>query len=145
MDIDAQRCCTAIDGTIRDGDGDGDRAACSSMLSCPEGYSRREKEGEEDVFCKGTRCNEDEDIATCCEVDEYSEVENMNCGNCDAAYPNYGPNGERWQTSARDDVQACKATCSANGECGGFNFVASHQKCYFRNNDMSCAQSADTD
>ena len=76
--------------------------------------------------------------------EEYSAEENKSCGNCDGVSPSYGPNGERWQTSARDDVQSCKDTCSANAECGGFNFVESNQKCYFRNNDMTCRRSPDT-
>ena len=75
----------------------------------------------------------------------YAKVDNLSCGDCDTTNPAYGPNDEQWQTATRTDVSACKATCTANAECGGFNFVEADGKCYFRNNDMSCAQSTDTD
>ena len=33
----------------------------------------------------------------------------------------------------------------ANDECGGFNFVEAHSRCYFRNNNMQCERSEDSD
>ena len=70
---------------------------------------------------------------------------NYICGVCDEETITWGPNGERWQTSTRDDVSACQDTCASYDECLAFNFVESHGKCYFRRNDGTCDMSRNDD
>merc|ERR1719460_1741494 len=75
----------------------------------------------------------------------YTKVDNLSCGGCvDTPVPDYGTNGNRWYKAKRSDVSACIKICSSSDLCGGFNFVNSHGKCYFRNNDMTCDRAADT-
>jgi len=77
--------------------------------------------------------------------DNYAKIPNIGCGNCEYPYPTFGPNGERWQTATRDDVSSCKETCNAAAECGAFNFVEAHGRCYFRANNGDCARNEDPD
>ncbi len=75
----------------------------------------------------------------------YKMLANYTCGNCDLSPNSWGPSGERWQNASRTNVVNCKKTCDAHVNCGSFNFVESHQRCYFRANDGTCEQNMDLD
>jgi len=58
---------------------------------------------------------------------------NLGCGDCEANDVFIGDNGDRSTTAKRPDApKTCGDICKGSKDCGGFNFVASQERCYFR-------------
>jgi hypothetical protein len=81
----------------------------------------------------------------------YTKLEGYNCGwtgSGGCADDNnlfIGTNGERWDsTTALAAQSTCGPVCSSSSECGGFTYVASNQKCYYRK-DATCGMIANSD